>query len=56
MPRTRRPLLALLILLAALLIGYGVRAVRSNDSTAPSPAPSSAVSSSGAWTGGGAGL
>jgi hypothetical protein len=38
-PRIRRPLLALLVLVLALAIGYGIRAVRSDG--AP-PRPSSA--------------
>jgi hypothetical protein len=40
-PRARRPLIALLVLVAALLIGYTVRAVRSDDQRSPRPVPSS---------------
>jgi hypothetical protein len=42
--RVRRPLLALVALLAALAVGYGVRAARHHDShPAPSPATSSSL-------------
>jgi hypothetical protein len=36
-PRIRRPLLALLVLVVALVIGYGIRAARS-DGVPPPPA------------------
>ena len=38
MPRVRRPLLALIALVLALAIGYGVNAARSGDDTKPGPA------------------
>jgi hypothetical protein len=38
--RVRRPLIALIVLIAALVIGYTVRALQSGDHHAPSPAPS----------------
>jgi hypothetical protein len=38
-PRIRRPLLALIVLVLALAIGYGIRATRSDGA---SPRPSSA--------------
>ncbi|MEO6884782.1 MAG: ribonuclease domain-containing protein [Jatrophihabitantaceae bacterium] len=44
MPRVRRPLLALIALILALLIGYGVNALRSHDD--PSPTPSATSQSS----------
>jgi hypothetical protein len=44
--RLRRPLVALIILILALVIGYTVRAVRSDGGhgTAPSRSPQSSVS------------
>jgi ribonuclease T1 len=36
-PRVRRPLLALIALVLALAIGYGVNAARSGDDTKPGP-------------------
>ena len=42
MPRVRRPLLALIALVVALAVGYGIRAARSDDS---SPRPSATQSS-----------
>ena len=41
--RVRRPLLALIVLVLALIIGYTVQALHSDDHPAPS-APPSAVS------------
>lgn len=38
MPRVRRPLLALIALVLALAVGYGVKAARSGDDTKPRPA------------------
>jgi guanyl-specific ribonuclease Sa len=37
-PRVRRPLLALIALVLALAVGYGVKAARSGDDTMPRPA------------------
>jgi hypothetical protein len=42
-PRVRRPLLALIILVLALVIGYTVRALQSGDDN-PAPTPSTSVS------------
>jgi hypothetical protein len=39
--RIRRPLLALIVLVVALGVGYGVRAARGATPVAPSPAVSS---------------
>jgi hypothetical protein len=36
-PRIRRPLIALIVLVVALLIGYAVRAARSDGATPPAP-------------------
>ena len=38
--RIRRPLIALVVLVVALVIGYTVRALHDDDHPAPSPAPS----------------
>jgi hypothetical protein len=38
-PRIRRPLLALLVLVVALLIGYGIRAARSDGAPPRLPTP-----------------
>lgn len=38
--RIRRPLIALIVLVAALVIGYAVRALHDGDHSGPSPAPS----------------
>jgi hypothetical protein len=35
-PRIRRPLLALLVLVVALVVGYGIRAARSDGAPRPS--------------------
>ncbi|MDQ6850062.1 MAG: hypothetical protein M3070_08850 [Actinomycetota bacterium] len=43
MPRVRRPLIALLVLVAVLLVGYAVRAARSGDDHSPSSPPSVSV-------------
>lgn len=44
MPRVRRPLLALIVLVLAVAIGYGVDALRGGDSVAPHPSPHSTPS------------
>ncbi|WP_338185236.1 hypothetical protein [Jatrophihabitans sp.] len=41
MPRIRRPLLALVVLVAALAIGYGVRAAHHDGQHTPTPSTSS---------------
>jgi hypothetical protein len=43
--RARRPLVALVALLVAIAIGYGIRALNADDS---SPAPSQSVTTTGA--------
>ncbi|HEY2271728.1 MAG TPA: hypothetical protein VGH30_03070 [Jatrophihabitantaceae bacterium] len=43
MPRIRRPLIALIVLVVALLIGYAVRAARSDGAVPPHPAVVSGV-------------
>jgi hypothetical protein len=42
-PRARRPLIALVVLIAALVIGYTARALRSDDGHTPTRAPTSTV-------------
>lgn len=41
MPRVRRPLVALIALILAVLIGYGVNALRSHEDQKPAPSVSS---------------
>jgi hypothetical protein len=43
-PRVRRPLLALIVLLVAVAIGYAVDALSGGDSGPPQPTPSVSVS------------
>jgi hypothetical protein len=42
--RIRRPLVALIVLIAALAIGYSVRALHNDDDPAPSRTPVPSVS------------
>jgi ribonuclease T1 len=41
--RARRPLIALIVLVVALAVGYGVRALRSDHDASPAPTPTVAV-------------
>jgi hypothetical protein len=43
-PRVRRPLLALIVLVLAVAIGYAVDALSGGDSGSPHPTPSVSVS------------
>ena len=44
MPRVRRPLLALIVLILAVVIGYAVDALSNGHSGSPQPTPSVSVS------------
>ena len=46
MPRVRRPLFALLLLVAVLVVGYVVHAVRDSGSGQPSPSPAGTTTGS----------